>query len=152
MKISLLHLLFVQFAFISLAADGQNHIDDSPINKNDSNLYAIVISKNNSLVYERYFNNKSEEDLFNDQSLTKTVISILIGIAIDKGFISSLDEKLEGFFPELKQDTDKRKQTITIRQVMNQASGLYHEDLTRLGDRLGLSRLYLCPVLVLQKL
>jgi CubicO group peptidase (beta-lactamase class C family) len=61
-----------------------------------------------------------------------------MGIAIDKGFVSSLDEKIVRFFPELKQDTDRRKQTITIRQIMNQASGLYHEDLTRLDQYLSL--------------
>jgi hypothetical protein len=36
---------------------------------------------------------------------------------------------LPHWFPELKNDTDKRKHAITLREVMNQASGLYHEDL-----------------------
>jgi CubicO group peptidase (beta-lactamase class C family) len=106
--------------------------------KADSALYAIVITKNEKKVYEHYFNQKSATNLFNDQSLTKSIISILVGIAIDKQFISSLDEKIVRFFPDLKQDSNQKKQGITIRQIMNQASGLYHEDLTRLDKYLSL--------------
>ncbi|HEY2647662.1 MAG TPA: serine hydrolase [Puia sp.] len=123
---------------LPLVSNAQFHIEDSPVVKQDSGLYALAVSKNHRLVYEHYFNQKSPEDLFNDQSLTKSVMSILIGIAIDKGFISSPDEKIIRFFPMLKEDTDLRKQTITIRQIMNQASGLYHEDLTRLDLYLSL--------------
>lgn len=119
-------------------SNGQILIEDSSVVKADSSLYAIAVTKNHTLIYEHYFNQKSAAELFNDQSLTKGIISILIGIAIDKGFISSLDEKIVRFFPELKQDPDQRKQTITIRQIMNQASGLYHEDLTRLDKYLSL--------------
>jgi CubicO group peptidase (beta-lactamase class C family) len=49
-----------------------------------------------------------------------------------------VDQKLTDIFPELMSDTDKRKQSITIRMVMNQASGLYHEDLMRLRTYLEL--------------
>jgi CubicO group peptidase (beta-lactamase class C family) len=52
----------------------------------------------------------------------------LIGITIDKGFIKSVDEKLVDFFPGLQNDPDKRKMQVTIREVMNQASGLFHEE------------------------
>jgi len=131
-------LLLIQSVIFPSSSEGQIHIEDSPVVKNNPGLYAIAVTKNNSLVYEHYFNNKSSTDLFNDQSLTKSIMSILIGIAIDKGFISSLDEKIVRFFPELKQDTDQRKQSITIREIMNQASGLYHEYLPRLDIFLAL--------------
>ena len=137
MKPYLLPLIF-SLIIIPSFSNGQIHIEDSSVVKTDSGLYAIAVTKNHALVYEHYFNQKSSADLFNDQSLTKGIMSILMGIAIDKGFVSSLDEKIIRFFPELKQDADQRKQTITIRQIMNQASGLYHEDLTRLDKYLSL--------------
>lgn len=139
MKTYLLSFVFGILITIPRLSNGQIHIEDSSVVKTDASLYAITVSKNNTLIYEHYFNQKSAADLFNDQSLTKGIVSILIGIAIDKGFISSLDEKIVRFFPELKQDADQRKQTITIRQVMNQASGFYHEDLSRLDKYLTLS-------------
>jgi CubicO group peptidase (beta-lactamase class C family) len=138
MKPFLFRFLFFSLFIIPSFLNGQIHIEDSSVVKNDSSLYAIAVTKNHKLVYEHYFNQKSPKDLFNDQSLTKGIISILVGIAIDKGFITSPDEKIIRFFPELKNDTDQRKQTITIRQIMNQASGLYHEDLTRLDLYLSL--------------
>ena len=137
MKTDLWPLIF-SLIIIPFFSKGQIHIEDSSIVKRDTSLYAMAVTKNQTLIYEHYFNQKSAADLFNDQSLTKGIISILVGIAIDKGFISSLDEKIIRFFPELKQDEDPRKQIITIRQVMNQASGLYHEDLTRLDQYLSL--------------
>ncbi len=117
----------------------QIRLDSSLVIKGDTNLYAIAVTKNNISIYQHYFNQKSAADLFNDQSLTKSIMSLLIGIAIDKGYISSLDEKIVKYFPILNEDTDSRKRSITIRQIMNQSSGLYHEDLTRLGDFLSLS-------------
>ena len=138
MKTKLLRVFFVPLILLSSFSNGQIHIEDSPVVKTDSGLYAIAVTKNHTLIYEHYFNQHTEAELFNDQSLTKGIIAILTGIAIDKGFISSPDENIARFFPELKQDTDQRKQTITIRQIMNQASGLYHEDLTRLDKYLSL--------------
>jgi CubicO group peptidase (beta-lactamase class C family) len=101
--------------------------------KANRQLYAIVVSQNDKIVYKEFFNGKTAQDAFNNQSLTKSVVSLLIGIAIDKGYISSVDEKIVKYFPQFKQDTDKRKLDITIRQVMNQASGLWHEDLDNLN-------------------
>lgn len=111
----------------------QTPLDTLSYVQNNKNVYGLIVEENNKTLYKKYFNNYYSDSLFNDQSLTKSVVSILIGIAIDKGFISSVDEKIVDYFPELKNDTDKRKQNITIREIMNQASGLYHEDLTRLN-------------------
>jgi CubicO group peptidase (beta-lactamase class C family) len=92
-------------------------------------LYSIVLSVKDTIRYDRHFNGTGPEDVFDDQSLTKSLGSLLIGIAIDKGYIASLDEHIVHWFPQLLHDSDKRKQEITLRQVMNQASGLHHEDL-----------------------
>lgn len=90
----LLTVLFIIPYFLR----GQFHFDESSVVKTDTGLYGIAISKNKTLVYDHYFNNKSASELFNDQSLTKSIMSILIGIAIDNGSISSLDEKISRFF------------------------------------------------------
>jgi CubicO group peptidase (beta-lactamase class C family) len=94
-------------------------------------LYNIVVSVNDTIRYNKHFNGTKDADVFDDQSLTKSMGSLLIGIAIDKGLIASPDTKLTTWFPKLKEDKDKRKQEITLREVMNQASGLHHEDLDK---------------------
>src|ERR1700744_5451501 len=102
--------------------------------KNNPGIYSLLVSQNNKLICQQYFNGHTDHELFNNQSLTKSVMSLLIGIAIDKGYIKSVDGKIVKYFPELGTDSDKRKQTITIRQIMNQASGLWHEDLGPNGN------------------
>ena len=135
MKKALL-LLFLS-TFLS-AAQEQIRIDTSAYVKNNKQLYAVVVSQNDKVVFSQYFNGKSDTTLYNNQSLTKGIMSLLIGIAIDKGYISSVDEKIVKYFPQLKDDTDKRKQDITIRQIMNQASGLWHEDTRNMHQYLSL--------------
>lgn len=92
-------------------------------------LYRVVATQNGHVIYAHSFNNHPDTALCNNQSLTKSVVSLLIGIAIDKGLIKSLDEPIATWFPELISDKDPRKSRIKLRDVMNQASGLWHENL-----------------------
>jgi len=123
-------LLFSSMAYPQIRPDTSFYL------KNDINIYSVVISKNNKIIYRQYFNGKSDATLMNDQSLTKSIVSLLIGIAIDKHYIASLDEKIGRYFPQLAKDKDQRKQNITIGQIMNQSSGLYHENVNDLKDYL----------------
>jgi CubicO group peptidase (beta-lactamase class C family) len=136
MKKIILPVIFSLLAHLPLLA--QLHFDTSTYLQNNSGIYSLIIAKNDQVIYSNYYNHYGANSLFNDQSLTKSIVSILIGIAIDKGYIRSVDEKAADFLPELKADSDKRKQAITIRQIMNQASGLYHENLEQLGVFLSL--------------
>ena len=129
-------LLLLFLTTLLSVARAQIRIDTSACVKNNAQLYAVVVSQNDQIVFSQYFNGKTDTTLYNNQSLTKSVMSLLIGIAIDKGFISSVDEKIVKYFPQLKDDTDQRKQNITIRQIMNQASGLWHEDTRNLRQYL----------------
>jgi CubicO group peptidase (beta-lactamase class C family) len=136
---SLNKLLTSVMLLISTTLAAQNRLDTLSYLKNNPNVYSILIAKNHQLVYQKFYNHYNDTSLFNDQSLTKDICSLLIGIAIDKGYLTSADEKLSAIFPELKNDTDKRKQQVTIRMVMNQASGLYHENLAFLPGFLSLA-------------
>ncbi|THV61032.1 class C beta-lactamase-related serine hydrolase [Flagellimonas alvinocaridis] len=87
--------------------------------------YAILVSKNGELVFEEYYNQKTKDSLCNVQSLTKGIMSVLIGIAVDKGYIKSVDEPIVNYFPtEFETLSDSNKRSITIKHVLNQTSGL----------------------------
>ena len=131
-------LTAIIFLVLIIDASAQGKLDTLGYLKDNGNVYSIVISKDDTVIEERYHNNYDRTSLFNNQSITKSVCSVLIGIAIDKGFIKSVDDELANYFPELKRTSDRRKHDITIRQVLNQASGLYHEDLTKLHTYLAL--------------
>lgn len=85
------------------------------INNNDyGDVHSLLISKNNELVLEEYFNGYTKNDLHNLYSVSKSFSSALVGIAYDKGMISSMDEKLLNFFPEYTEisNWDERKMIL----------------------------------------
>lgn len=82
------------------------------------NTNGIVIVRKGYIVFERY-NGHTPLDTHNVASVTKSFISALIGIAIDKGYIQSADQKVLDFFPEYASDpNDFKKRTITIRHLL----------------------------------
>lgn len=112
--------------------------DTSSHLNNSRAIFSLVVSVKDSVVYARSFNGKTNNDLFNSQSLTKNVMAVLIGIAVDKGFIGSLETRIADVLPVPEDDADNRKLNITVGDVMNQASGLWHENLERLNTYLQL--------------
>lgn len=93
------------------------------INKSYKNTSGIVVLKNNEKVYEQYFNNCHENSYIHVYSVTKSVLSILIGIALDKGFIQSLDQKVLDFFPDyVVSKKETTIQTITIKDIMTMSA------------------------------
>ncbi|MDD1501862.1 serine hydrolase [Lysinibacillus sp. CNPSo 3705] len=93
-----------------------------------NNINGIVIIKNGNLAYEKYFNGKSPDDCQHVASVTKSVLSALIGIAIDKGYIKSVEEKVVDFFPKYITDANKQKQQITIRHLLTMTVPYPYED------------------------
>lgn len=67
--------------------------------KNDVNITQIVAYKDDKLLIEDYRYGFERESTMNVMSVTKSVTSILIGIAIDKGFIAGVDDKVMDYFP-----------------------------------------------------
>ncbi len=83
------------------------------------NIAGIVVLKNGETLYENYFNGCTINSRIHVYSVTKSIISILIGIAMDKGYIKNLDQKVLDFFPEYKiKKREKTIQNITLRHLL----------------------------------
>ena len=94
-------------------------------------LYGLLVIKNGYLIAEGYFNEGSVEQLSGRQSVTKSFTSALVGIALDQGCLSSVDQKMMDFFPELAgQIDDPRKEQITIRDMLQMRAGYPDEERT----------------------
>ncbi|MCM3340694.1 beta-lactamase family protein [Paenibacillus sp. MER TA 81-3] len=94
-----------------------------------SNINGIVVVRNASIAYERYYNGYGPDDTYHVASVTKSIISALIGIAIDAGYIKNVDQKVLDFFPEYVPDAaDKQKQEITIRHLLTMTAPYPFED------------------------
>jgi CubicO group peptidase (beta-lactamase class C family) len=94
-------------------------------------LYGLLVIKNGYLIAEGYFNEGSIEQLSGRQSATKSYTSALVGVALDRGCLSSVDQKMMDFFPEFAdQITDPRKEQITIRDLLQMRGGYPDEERT----------------------
>lgn len=120
---------------MSQGLDPSNINDVSEYIENYNNEYSfsdvdsIVVIKNGYLVYEDYFNGWVEDDFHVCWSVTKSVTSALIGIAVDEGLVS-LDDIVIDFFQDYTiANLDERKEAMTIRNILVMSSGLNY-----LGD------------------
>lgn len=88
--------------------------------RNDySNIAGIVVLKNGKMLYENYFNECTDASRIHVYSVSKSIISILIGIAMDKGYIKSINQKVLDFFPEYTvKKREKTIQNITLKDLL----------------------------------
>jgi CubicO group peptidase (beta-lactamase class C family) len=94
-----------------------------------SRLYGLLVIKNGYLIAERYFNEGVVDRKNQLQSATKSYTSTLVGIALDQGCMSSVDQKMIDFFPEFAgQITDPRKGQIAIRDMLQMRAGYPDEE------------------------
>ncbi|MGD8587059.1 MAG: serine hydrolase [Chloroflexota bacterium] len=92
-------------------------------------LYSLLVVKDGRLIAEDYFNEGSLGQKALLQSVAKSYTSALMGIALDQGCLSSVDEKMIDFFPDFAdQITDPRKRQITIREMLQMRAGYPPEE------------------------
>jgi CubicO group peptidase (beta-lactamase class C family) len=92
-------------------------------------IYGLLVIKNDHLIAEKYFNEGSVEQLSRRASVTKSYTSALVGIALDQGCLTSVDQKMIDFFPEVAdQITDPRKKQITIKEMLQMRAGYPWEE------------------------
>jgi CubicO group peptidase (beta-lactamase class C family) len=88
-------------------------------------LHSLLVNWHDELILERYFHGTRATSLADVKSASKSVISSLVGIAIDRKLLSGVDESIDRFFPELSAPkTDARKRKITIEDLLTMRSGL----------------------------
>ena len=96
-------------------------IDSYPIN-------AEVIVKDGVIVDEYYKDGYDQNSVFSLQSTSKSVTSALIGIAIDKGYIPSVNEPISTYFPQILDSGSEYKSQITIWNLLTHTTGLNASD------------------------
>ena len=89
------------------------------LNSQYASVNGIVIVRNGYIVYERYNSGFGPDDTHPVASVTKSFISALIGIAIDKGHLKDVDEKVLDFFSEYTPSAnDMQKRLVSIRDLL----------------------------------
>jgi CubicO group peptidase (beta-lactamase class C family) len=90
------------------------------------NVAGLLVLKDGQIAYERYGLGNSEESRWVSFSVTKSVVSMLVGAAIHDGYIASVDEKVSDYLPRLKGSSYDQ---ASIRDILQMASGVqWNED------------------------
>ena len=87
----------------------------------DHNTVAFLIIRNDSLLFENYYDGYKHESIVPSFSVAKSFTSALIGCAIDDGYIKSVNEPITNYIPELKENGFDK---VSIRHVLQMTSGL----------------------------
>lgn len=99
------------------------------IGKQKLRIHSVQIVRNGVMVLDAYFPPFEEGERHEIYSCTKSIISLLIGIALDEGYIESLDQKVTGFFPGRKFDNPSEdKDRLTVRHLLTMSTGLDSRD------------------------
>jgi len=144
-------LLLLIALFISCNDDNPVNPDDLPVSTGNfldsvitnnlitkiidgdyGDIHSLLIYKDETLVVEKYFRGYKRNDLHVCYSVTKSVTSALIGIAIDKGYLSGVNGKILGFFPEYTniQNQSEWKNIISLHHVLSMSAGFEWDEFT----------------------
>jgi CubicO group peptidase (beta-lactamase class C family) len=106
-----------------------------------SKVHAVLVARHGTLVFEAYFSGNDEhwgqavgevafgpETKHDERSVTKGVVALVLGIAIDRGWVKGVDEPVLSFFPEYADLRTPEKDRITLRHLLTMSAGLeWHE-------------------------
>ncbi len=104
---------------VQLSANLDSDLLNAWIAASDTDV--LVIQRHRTIVHESYADGANNGLSINTMSMTKNIIALLIGIAIDEGHITSEDSQIKRYIPELQIDD---RHSVTVGALLNHRSGL----------------------------
>jgi CubicO group peptidase (beta-lactamase class C family) len=107
------------------------------INANETSIHSVLIIRNGYLITEAYFHPYTRDTKINIQSVTKSVIGMLVGKAIGDKYIKSENEKLLDFYPgRVFENPSKQKNSIRLKHLLSMSSGLDCQEFSGSGPNM----------------
>lgn len=114
-----------------------NQIPDYVKNDFDNKVTSVLIVKNGYLVYENYFNQTNKNTLHMQFSVTKSILSSLVGIYMKENPNFLEENVLSNFKSENIKNVNSNKKNIQIKHLLNMTSGLKWDEFTK-NSKLGM--------------
>jgi CubicO group peptidase (beta-lactamase class C family) len=108
-------------------ATGQSRLDPEAIDRAASQLpklHSLIVSRQGQVLFERYYHGARADRPANVKSASKSVISALVGIAIEKKLIPGVREPIATYFPSVSRAQDATKSVITVEHLLTMRPGL----------------------------
>jgi len=94
---------------------------DTFLAENDTTSFIVI--KDDVIIYEKYFNGYTRDSINTSFSMAKSVTSILVGIAVDEGLITSIEDPIVTYLPEL---AGRGVDDVTIQDILLMSSGFQY--------------------------
>lgn len=127
----LFSVCIISFCFAPISKSEAQSVDSLALESifekadNISTVRTLLIQQNGNLLKANSFNGRKLDRPFNIKSASKSIIGLLTGIAIEKGFIPSINEPIKTYFSEyFEKNPDSLKESITIRNLLTMQAGL----------------------------
>ena len=124
---SFLFTFIILFHFHSLEPITGQNVNNNDLSAifNIGTIHGVMIRKNGELIHEEFRGSGSADQPVNIKSASKSILSLLIGIAIEEGYLEGTDQTIDQFFPEwFEQNPDSIKESITIQDLLTMRTGL----------------------------
>lgn len=93
-------------------------------NEKYGNIHSLLIMNDDEIIFEQYYREGNRNEIHFIASVTKSFTSLLTGIAIEKGYIDSINQPFLDYFPNYKAtERDERKHQVTIEHLLTMTSG-----------------------------
>ena len=98
------------------------------------NVESLIVYSQGELKCENYYNGFDKDSMHQIQSQTKSIVALLLGIAIDKGYIKNEYEPVSLYFPEYFNKDSELKSTVIIRDLLTMSAGFEWEEMIPFND------------------
>jgi CubicO group peptidase (beta-lactamase class C family) len=104
------------------------------ISANKTNIHSLLVIRNGYIVIEAYFHPYTRDTKMHIQSVTKSVIGMLVGKAITDGYLKDGNVKLSDFYDvNMFENPDKQKESIRLKHLLSMSSGLDCQEFSGIG-------------------
>lgn len=91
-------------------------------------MKSLVVVKDGAIIMEEYMHGAQSTDLFDVRSVTKSIVSTLVGLAIEDGFIPSLDTPTGERLAFLQEDMDAENRSVSVRDLLTMSGGWAYDE------------------------
>lgn len=99
-------------------------LEDAVAYAESEESYCLLVVKDGELVLERYFGDATADTPMKSWSIAKSYVSAIVGIALDRGELGSIDDSIAQYLPELAGDP---REAVTLRHLLSMTAGLYQD-------------------------
>lgn len=111
---------------LSFSVEGKRYVMDKVLDVH-SETTAFLVIKNDAIVFEKYYEGYKRDSISNIFSVSKSVTSLLVGIALEEGKIESVHDPITKYIPELN-EADPKFKRLTLDHLLDMRSGLEFDE------------------------